>query len=121
MNYKRKIYTTIVGRTSSDKAIRIPLNEEDVLKFVEQIFASFNHDEVFEMYAVVQYLISKKMNNEQHTSEFFEILQKVSTNVSIFLETSKLVDIAMERAGVKNIIDILNLGKRLVLQEFKRI
>lgn len=121
MGRKNKIFTYIVGYTSSEKVICFPYDLKTVDDFVSGLIKTFDWQEIFEVYAIAEYLVTKELRKDHTQSQFFAIYQSVSTNIyGLLVEKQKLYEV-LEGAEIRNSIDVLKIGESLVLPEFKRI
>lgn len=112
-----------VGITTSRKPVSIPIRGDDLEKFGNQFGSGFDWFEVFEIYAMTEYLLiaEKRKIEEKLPSGHWEIYQKISLMAREYLELTNKFSDAMKKSGIQNSLGIIKLGRYLVLPEFKRI
>lgn len=121
MNKNRSFYGVTVGNTNSGKVISAPYDVESKENYTKQFGLDYDYYEVFEIYAIFEYLSIRELRKFGTDSKFLKTYQSISKKAYSFLDaTDKLASIK-EKAGIKNSLGVLKLGRSLVLPEFKGV
>lgn len=119
--YNGKAFETFkVGQTITEKPVNLPIEEKHIMDFIEQIQIDFTYDEIFQIFAITEYLYIHEKRKFSKQANFAELFLKISTEINLLLRNKDKLSDVMNNANIKNSLEILKLGKKLVRLEFKQ-
>lgn len=119
MNKRKKSARFCIGRTKNGKQVNLPIRIEEIDIFIQDLPKNFSCIDIFEIYAMSEYLCIHENRKSIKQDDFLEIFTIVSAKTRHFLESKGKFNKVRINANVKDSLETLKLGKSLVLPEFR--